>query len=169
MVHPEHSYHEQWERVERLLQLVLAKDQAVACPGLLHYDLVVLCIQSMWNLKDWILNDPHFGAKSLSELKKEIFDARILLVCSDLANGTKHFRLDNPKTDIALSSRTGFHVDPALGIFQECFYIIAPDTNDTFHRKEVRDFLQECRDTWCRIINKHYLSCVDDEARFFDA
>ncbi|MBA5686701.1 hypothetical protein [Rugamonas apoptosis] len=103
---------------------------------------------------DWILNDPHFGAKSLSELKKEIFGARILLVCSDLANGTKHFRLDNPKTDITLSSRTGFHVDPALGIFQEHFYIIAPCTNDAFHRKEVRDFLLECRDTWRRIIRQ---------------
>jgi hypothetical protein len=164
MVHPEHSHHEQWERVERLLQLVLAKDQTAACPGLQHYDLVILCIQSMWNLKDWILNDPQFGAKSLSELKQEILNTRILLVCSDLANGTKHFRLDNPKTDIAMSNHTGFYVDSVQGIFQERFYIIAPDTNDAFHRKEVRAFLQECRDTWSHIIDKHYLSYIDDES-----
>lgn len=163
MVHLEHSHHEQWERVERLLQLVLAKDQTAACLGLRQCDLAVRCIQSMWSLKDWILNDPHFGAKNLSESKKEIFSTRILLVCSDLANGTKHFRPDNPKTDIAMSNQTGFHVDPAQGIFQERFYIIAPNANDAFHHKEIRDFLQECMDTWRRIIDKHYLSYIDGQ------
>lgn len=161
MVHPERSHHEQWERGERLLQLVLARDQTAACPGLRHYDLVVLCMQSMWNLKDWVLNDPDFGAKSLLELKKEIFSTQILLVCSDLANGTKHFRLDNPKTGIGISGRMGFHLDSRKGICQELIYIIAPDRKGPFHGKEVRDFLQECRDAWQRIIDKHYLSSVD--------
>jgi hypothetical protein len=161
MVHPERGHHEQWGRVERLLQLVLAKDQVEAHPGLRHYDLVVLCIQAMWNLKDWILNDPDFGAKSLLELKTEIFNTPILLVCSDLANGTKHFQLDNPKTGIGISGRMGLHADPAKGIYQELIYIIAPDRNGPFHGKEVRDFLQECRNAWQRIIDKHYLSSVD--------
>ena len=160
MNHPERSHHEQLQRIDRLIDLAFAKDHFTACPGLDYYDLVVLSLQAMWNLKDWILNDPEFGAANVEALKQEIFHTRCLMVCSDLANGTKHFRLNNPKTTMSISDRMGLHVDALAGIYQQHIYILAEDPSDPLFGIEARAFIQECRSTWQRLIDKHYLSNV---------
>lgn len=162
MNHPERSHHEQLDRIDRLISILLAKDHHKASPGLNYYDVVIICLQSMWSLKDWILNDNEFGASSLSDLKSEIYNSKCLLACSDLANGTKHFRLDRPKTSFSISGNMGIHVDTSKGIFQEYIYILTDDHSDPYYGMEARAFIQECRSTWQRIIHKHYLSYVYD-------
>ena len=162
MNHPERSHHEQLERIDRLISLILAIDHHKASPGLNYYDLIIICIQSMWNLKDWILNDTEFGASSPAELKQEIFDSKCLLACSDLANGTKHFRLDRPKTNFSISGNMGLHVNASEVIFQQYIYILTEDHHDPYFGMEARAFVQECRATWQKIIDKHYLSNVYD-------
>lgn len=158
MNHPERSYHEQWGRVERLVKLTQAKDHFAACPGLSYYDLVVLTCQAMWSLKDWVLNDANFDAADKRSLKSEIHDSHVLAICADIANGTKHFRLDAPKTDFSIRDRMGIHVEPAKGIFQEFVVIVSADRNHPLSGLEARDFLFRCLSTWQGIIDKHYLS-----------
>jgi hypothetical protein len=48
--------------------------------------------QDAYHLKDWIKNDP-----ATKRLPVETAIAAELAVCADLANGTKHFRLDPKK------------------------------------------------------------------------
>ena len=158
MNHPERSFHEQWSRVERLVKLTQASDHYAACPGLSYYDLVVIACQAMWSMKDWILNDPEFDAADASSLKADIYDSQHLAVCADFANGTKHFRLDHPKTDFSISERMGIHVEPAKGIHQEFIYIVSADRRQPLSGLEAREFLAECQRTWEDIINKHHLS-----------
>lgn len=162
MNHPERSHYEQLQRIDRLISLILAKDHHKASPGLSYYDLIVICLQAMWNLKDWILNDAEFGASSITDLKQEIFNSKCLLACSDFANGTKHFRLDKPKTGFSISGNMGLHVNTSEEIFQQYIYILTEDRNDPYFGMEARDFVQECRSTWQKIIDKHYLSYVYD-------
>jgi len=58
----EKFYQEQVERIDRLMKIVEASDPYKVISGLSFYDIIVFTCQSMWHLKDWILNDPHFGA-----------------------------------------------------------------------------------------------------------
>lgn len=161
-MHPEQSYREQWDRVERLIALAQAQDETEAFLRLDYYDVLIITFQALWNLKDWILNDPSFGAKDPTALRRDIFESEPLMVCSDLANGTKHFRLDAPKTTIGISDRFGgLHFEPSRGIYQHFVYLSSADPSNKYRGMEARDFLQVCKVTWESIINKHYLSYVD--------
>jgi len=115
----------------------------------------------MWHLKDWILNDPYFGAGDIAALSREIHSMRCLLVCSDIANGTKHLSLNRPKIGSKLSDRIGFHLDTAKGVFQEFYYISCDNPADEFHEMEIRTLLRYCRDSWEDIISRYYLSQAD--------
>ena len=158
MNHPERCFQEQWERIERLLKLTQALDHHTACPGLTYYDLVVLSCQAMWSFKDWVLSDPEFGAANMSALKADIYNSKALSICADLANGTKHFRLNGPKTDFAISDQMGIHVDGEKGIFRHFFYLVSIDQEDALFGMESRDFLVLCKAAWESIVNTHYLS-----------
>ena len=114
-----------------------------------------------WHLKDWILNDPHLGASEQAALSKDIHATRCLLVCADIANGSKHLSLSRPKVGGALSEVTGLHLDTKKGICQEFYYVCCSDRADGFHGIEIHTLLRRCRDSWKQIINRHYLSQVD--------
>lgn len=158
MNHPERSFHDQLQRIERLLRLTQAKNHYAVCAELTYYDLVILTCQGMWNMKDWVLNDPAFSAADMTELKSAIYGSRHLIICSDFANGTKHFYLNHPKTNFSISQRTGVHFEPAKGIFQEFLYIVSVDRDDPLFGIESRAFLKQCRGSWQEIIDKHHLS-----------
>jgi hypothetical protein len=91
-------YQDQVERIDRLMKVVEANDPYKVISGLSFYDIIVFTCQSMWHLNDWILNDPHFGASDQAELSKDIHATRCLLVCADIANGSKHLSLSRPKS-----------------------------------------------------------------------
>ena len=144
------------------MKILEADDLFESVGGLLPIDVVIFACQSMWHLKDWIINDPSFGAKDNEKLKEEIHASRCLLVCSDIANGSKHLSLDRPKIGGRISDNTGIHYNPSKGIFRELFYIVCADQRDEFHGMEVRKFLRCYRDQWLLLINQHYLSENDD-------
>ena len=101
------------------------------------------------------------GASDQAELSKDIHATRCLLVCADIANGSKHLSLSRPKVGGALSEATGLHLDTEKGICQEFYYVSCTDPADEFHGMEIRTLLRRCRDSWEQIINCHYLSQVD--------
>jgi len=68
-----------------------------------------------------------------AELSKDIHATRCLLVCADIANGSKHLSLIRPKVGGALSEATGLHLDTEKGIFQEFYYVSCTDPADEFH------------------------------------
>ena len=156
----EKYFQDQLERIDRLMEIIHAQDPYRLIGRLSFYDIVMFTCQSMWHLKDWILNDLEFRAKSISALKEEIYGQRCLLICADLANGSKHLVLERPKTEFSLSEHSGIHFESAKGIFQEHYYIASSDTSDRYHWMEIRDFLAECRSVWQHIINRHHLSAM---------
>ncbi len=159
----ERYFQEQEQRIDRLMRLVRAEDfpAAVNC-ALTFYDVVILTCQAIWHLKDWVLNDPNFGAADRADLSREIHGSHVLLVCADIANGSKHLSLRSPKigTGVELSDRSGIHVEPAKGIFQEFLYVQCPDPGDPYHAAEIRQVLEDARAEWQRIVDKHVLTEV---------
>ncbi|WP_158756201.1 hypothetical protein [Dyella sp. S184] len=155
-------FQEQVARVDRLLDLVNAKDQEAALGGILAFqDVLVFACQGMWHIRDWVLNDPYFAARDKAALRREIESNQYLLVCADLANGSKHFVLDRPHTSIRESDRQGISVVPGKGIFQVYYYLESNDRSGPFHGMEIRAFLTACRTEWQAIIDRHYMSEVD--------
>jgi hypothetical protein len=154
-------FQEQVARVDRLLELVNAEDQQAALSGTLMFqDILIFACQSMWHIRDWVLNDPYFAAKDKSVLRREIETNQYLLVCADLANGSKHFVLNRPRTTIRESDRQGIWVVPGDGIFQIRYYLESGDHSGPFHGMEIRAFLSACRAEWQSIIERHYMSEV---------
>lgn len=163
MNHPDRCYQEQYERVRMLLQIIESEDISKSCPSISYYELSILCFQAIWNLKDWVLNDPNFEAKDIRALKAEIHDSELLRISADIANGTKHFRLDKPRTDCSISDVLGVHVDVKAGIFKQYIRILSASESSQYHGCEVRDFLRLVVDEWSKIIDKHYLSKYDPD------
>ena len=59
----EKCFQYQVERIDRLMKIVEADDPYHLASGLRAIDVMIFACQSMWHLKDWILNDSEFGAK----------------------------------------------------------------------------------------------------------
>lgn len=62
--------------------------------------------QNCWHLKDWVKHDPDVS-KSLNETIEEIVEKYPhIMVCADLANRTKHLRLNlKPRVDAQFKQR----------------------------------------------------------------
>lgn len=157
----ERYYQEQLDRIDRLMQIIGADNPEPLIGSLLFYDIVVFTCQSMWHLKDWILNDVEFGAKDMQALSDDIHSEKCLLICADLANGSKHLSLHSPKTGFSFSASTGVNLDTKNGIYKRYYYALCSNTNDPFYGVEIRDLLTECRTSWNKIIDKHYLSKLE--------
>ena len=130
--------------------------------GLLTIDVMMFACQSMWHLKDWILNDSNFGAKDKNAQKDDIYASRCLLACADLANGSKHLSLDRPNIGSRIADIAGMHIETSKGICRELHYVVCADPSDEFHGMEIGKLLRRCRDRWNSIINRHWLSYTDD-------
>jgi hypothetical protein len=157
----EKCYQDQLERIYRLMEIIDAKDPQPLIGRLRFEDVLIFVCQCMWHLKDWVLNDSEFGARDLKQLNADIHSEKCLLICADLANGSKHLVLSHPKTGFDFAERTGVRVDTEQGIFQQFYYVISTDPTDPYHRMEIRDLLAECMDAWNRIIDKHWLSGME--------
>jgi hypothetical protein len=84
------AYTEQFRRVKRYL----ARIENQSRDSTDYDDDLWSFFQNCWHLKDWIKNDPDISA-SVSEQIEDIVDNHPnIVICADLANGTKHSRLD---------------------------------------------------------------------------
>ena len=144
------------------MMIVEADAPHKSATGLLTIDVMMFACQSMWHLKDWIINDNNFGAKDKNALKQDIFSSRCLLACADLANGSKHLSLKSPQIGARMAGFAGMHIDSSKGIFRESHYVIYTDPSDEFHGMEIGTLLRRCRNRWDSIINRHRLSYTDD-------
>jgi hypothetical protein len=69
------------------MKIVESSDPYKMMSGMLFYDVLIFACQSMWYIKDWIINDPRFGAADMAALSREIHSTRCLLVsCDDPAD-----------------------------------------------------------------------------------
>lgn len=119
----EHCFQHQLQRLDRLLSIIEADDQTQVTGELRFYDYVIFACLCTWHLKDWVLRDPEFGARDRKHLSDEIHAARCLLVCADLANGSKHLTLHSPKTGASIGDRTGVNIDSARRVFKTLYFV----------------------------------------------
>ena len=78
------GYCEQIERVDRLLAIIKSTNPYPRIGEVEFDDLVQFAIQSMWHVKDWIINDPSLSAQTKKWVDSDIHSRRCLLICADL-------------------------------------------------------------------------------------
>jgi hypothetical protein len=158
----ERHFQEQVERIDRLMDIVRSDNEIHPVGGALtFYDIAIFACQNMWHLKDWVLNDPNFRPKDLGKLKADIHTEKSLLICADIANGSKHLTLTRSKAGFFISDREGINLNVSKRILQTYLYVVCSNETDSYHGMEIRELLSIARLAWDKIIDKHYLSIVD--------
>lgn len=93
------AYREQFERVQRFLvriESVNPKLELVPEEQLEQEDMLWAFFQNSWHLKDWIASDDAAPTKLSKPIERLCKQYPSLMICADLANRTKHFRLKKP-------------------------------------------------------------------------
>lgn len=90
------GYRDQLARARRFLDRVLRQPvEWDEWDDVAFQDFMWAFFQNCWHLKDWIAKDPVMPAATKEALKIAIRASPILPIARDMANGTKHFKLDS--------------------------------------------------------------------------
>ena len=57
--------------------------------------------QNCWHLKDWVKHDPLVTPEVKERIRDAVHASRMLAIANDMANGTKHLKLDEPRAPAA--------------------------------------------------------------------
>jgi hypothetical protein len=148
------SWESQFERLKRSLRKV----ERAAGASDERLDDLICFFQHCWHLKDWIKNDDSLPRTTRVAVVRDVEKTDSLLFCADLANGSKHLQLKNPRKGARIWKFKGLTSDPKSGevLSQvEGFGIASkhgtPQPYDIvmFTRKAVKD--------WKDILKKHGL------------
>src|SRR5687767_6889445 len=92
------GWREQWDRTQRWF---VKFDRIVTTPQYVPtddaFDVVYAFFQNCWHVKDWLRNDPSV-APLVGDVERCVNDSDALSVCADMANGSKHAVLTDPRT-----------------------------------------------------------------------
>jgi hypothetical protein len=61
--------------------------------------------QNCWHLKDWVKNDPDVSESLREQIEDIVNQYPHIVICADLANQTKHSRLDRKRVDAKFTQR----------------------------------------------------------------
>ena len=104
------SYRDQLDRVRRWLERIENQSDRRDVD---YQDKSWAFFQFCWHLKDWVLNDAVVPASTKKIVKDAAHASKLLLVCRDMANGTKHML--NPPEVSAAHSYTATRIVPSSG------------------------------------------------------
>jgi hypothetical protein len=94
---------EQFARVERALARVRSnRDRDLVA----YEDDVRNFFQNAWHLKDWVKNDPELDAAHRDKVEGDVARIEALQICADLANRSKHLKLERKRLDADISKRS---------------------------------------------------------------
>jgi hypothetical protein len=96
------GYRDQLDRVRRYLNRVLTLGRKD--PYVIDYqDDVWSFFQNCWNLKDWMKHDPLVPREVKDRVVVAAESSTILAVANDIANASKHLKLNSPQANAAHS------------------------------------------------------------------
>jgi len=136
------EYIDQLDRVRRMLDRLNRQDRSPIEYG----DDLWSFFQNCWHLKDWIKNDPSVPARVRGLIEKLVADSPPLMICADLANGTKHLWLRKPRVG-AKHSRWNLLITP--GESSKVEYLIDIGSGD---QQDGLELARECLLEWERIL-----------------
>lgn len=83
------NYMKQFDRVKRFYCRILDSDR----DQMYYEDDLWAFFQNCWHLKDWIKNDETVSCEIFCSIEEAIKEYKYIMICSDLANRSKHSKL----------------------------------------------------------------------------
>jgi hypothetical protein len=118
-------------------------------------DALFCFFQNCWHLKDWIKNDASLSEDVRAALNGEAHANDFLLLCKDLANGSKHLKLTTPSR-----KRGALWYVSAMSLgetnIREEFAILPGDEPDRVPMSAAY-FAKTAAQSWRMILTKHKL------------
>lgn len=149
-------------RVDRLLALVRRGRAEPLDGGVTYHDLVMVTCQGMWGLRDLVLNDRAFAPADTGVLRGDIHGEWCLRSCADVARGESRLVLSRPRPRDGARLEHWFVAyrapSPETGFAAPAYFIDAAEDDDPYHGADVRAMLLDCRESWGRIVERHWLT-----------
>jgi hypothetical protein len=139
------GYRDQMERVIRYAGRVWGVEGEPNQRFLVEYqDDVWSFFQNCWHLKDWIKNDPLIPKDVKRRIKAAVESSDVLAIANDMANGTKHLELRNPRAGAS-------HAHLTLATWGNISFLNCMiEVRGSYHT--ARDLAAECVREWERIL-----------------
>ncbi len=142
------EYLDQLERVRRFLNRIHQQDRSPIEYG----DDIWSFFQNCWHLKDWVKNDPSVLSNVSQSIERLVAASPSLMICADLANGTKHLKLKDPRVG-AKPSHCNLTIVP--GESSKVEYLV--DSGSGTQQNSL-DLARECLREWERILHEQGLA-----------
>jgi hypothetical protein len=140
------GYRDQLDRVRRFLERV----EGAHASDVAFQDIMWSFFQHCWHLKDWVKHDPlaHQGQKD--KVKDAAHASALLLICRDMCNGTKHLKLESPRSGSgAAHSHVDMKITPGSGLPPKMDCFIDDGTGKQISGMQLA---RDCVSEWERIL-----------------
>ncbi|MFB7301336.1 hypothetical protein [Streptomyces rubiginosohelvolus] len=147
------GWESQWDRVGRRLEDVRAVYEGAPGGTDVAVDRVLSFFEAVYHLKDWLGNDPTVQVTKANG--DELIDKhQVLQLCADLANGSKHLKLDRTRTgDISTTvARNDVEVLVGTGSSRHRFYVASGGTE-----YDARQIAEDAVTEWERFLSRRGL------------
>ncbi len=115
-----------------------------------YFDTLFSCLQNIFFLKDWLLNDSEISS---SELNHFINSNPEMGLCRDICNGTKHFEINHPSVDAEFSIIREY--DPFHDVWNTPEYFIVILAGG--EKYQPFDLINKCIDIWNKFLRERGL------------
>jgi hypothetical protein len=157
------SWVNQYCRVQRSLHRIQNLNKIQDSNEEEYEDLLWCYFQNCWHLKDWLKNDPSISQTQVDEIKRLVdrgeSNSVALMVCSDIANATKHFTLTHrpPRVNAEANNKVfNMHVyngkQPEKPEPDTWDVLISYDGDQHTERREALEIARQALEDWNRII-----------------
>ena len=149
------GYRAQLDRARRFLDRVQSRAPR---RDIDYQDDVWAFFQNCWHIKDWLEHDYRVPRPIRDKAIAAAHQSRVLRVCRDMANGTKHRKLTargKPRRPRAMHLWTDTTIVPGGGTTIDC-YIKFP--RRTVKLRSAREVAAECLEEWIRILSQQGLA-----------
>lgn len=121
-------------------------------------DILYHFFQDAFHLKDWIKNDTTVPMPDKAKLEAEAHKLVSLRMCADLCNGSKHLRVDHPKTTkYAAEATTQSATLHGSGGFSHSWSVEVP-RDGKYSPIDARELADEVIAAWDDWLAKHRLN-----------
>jgi hypothetical protein len=150
------GYRAQLDRARRFLERVQSTEPRRDVD---YQDDVWAFFQNCWHIKDWLEHDRRVPEVVRDSVKKAAYKSRVLRVCADVANGTKHLKLtrrDGKRVRARAVHRwTNTEMTPGGDPTKIDCMLEFPRRKDKF--RSAREVADECLREWVRLLEAHGL------------
>src|SRR5690348_6159356 len=119
-------WQDQWAQIERWRERVRQSRDDGRADGLGtdgYRDEVFALFYAVWHLKDWLKNDPTLGTAIRQDVEGWVnANGSSLTVIADVANGSKHLALSNPRAAGSRQTRNDVTIAMGIGVLHT-FYV----------------------------------------------